>query len=471
MAQARVSGLRRFGALLQKASEPVYLLDSHRRLVYANRAWEQLTGISADRAAGLQCPPLNGSSNDGYDEALNNLARNLAPPPEALDGIDAGGPLLIVRPGGEHCWRRALFTAYRDADGAPLAWLARILPFDTPTLTPDSPSKQLSTELLQLRERLRSRYGTDALLGSGPAHQRLLEQVRTAAASEVPVFIVGEPGTGKRAVARVIHQLSSRGQEPLLPLDCAALPADLLERELLRYLGEKTTSPDHDNKTPQGTLLLTSITSLPRDLQAQLLPVIEQGRYRLLATDSLDPDQARKQERLRTDLFYALTTLTVRLEPLRDRLAELPVLAQAMLERTNSHAGNNRRSGFDPEALAILAQYDWPGNLGQLHRVVEAAHAESKSDPIRPADLPAAIQGHRGGAYLPPPLPEGRSLDETLTTIERRLIELALTRARHNKSRAADLLKISRPRLYRRIKELDLPDVPEPTEAAEELQT
>jgi DNA-binding NtrC family response regulator len=215
-------------------------------------------------------------------------------------------------------------------------------------------------------------------------------------------------------------------------------------------------------------LLLTSITSLPRDLQALLLPVIEQGRHRVLATDSVDPDQARKQERLRSDLFYSLTTLTVRLETLRDRLEELPLLAQAMLERTNSRASGSRRSGFDPEALAILAQYDWPGNLSQLHRVVEAAHAESKSDPIRPADLPAAIQGHRGAAYLPPPLPEGRSLDETLTTIERRLIELALTRARHNKSRAADLLKISRPRLYRRIKELDLPDVPESTEAADD---
>jgi DNA-binding NtrC family response regulator len=121
------------------------------------------------------------------------------------------------------------------------------------------------------------------------------------------------------------------------------------------------------------------------------------------------------------------------------------------------------------DGLAKLAAYDWPGNLRELARVVAAAHAAGSGDWVEAEDLPAAIRGSLGAAYLPPPLPSPITpLDELLTQVERRLIENALQRARHNKSRAAELLGISRPRLYRRIKELNLPDVPDP---ADELPT
>jgi DNA-binding NtrC family response regulator len=196
-----------------------------------------------------------------------------------------------------------------------------------------------------------------------------------------------------------------------------------------------------------------------------LAGALDQG-IRLLATTSGDHELALRAEQLRTDLYYALTSLVIRVAPLRERLSELPLLAQHLLERLNLR-GARQRSGFSPDALAALTGYDWPGNLRELARVIDAAHQTGAGDLIETDDLPADIRGHLAAAYLPPPLPPPITpLDELLTQVERRLIEHAMQRAGQNKSRAAELLGISRPRLYRRIKELNLPDEPEPCEEA-----
>ncbi|MCA1686601.1 MAG: transcriptional regulator, partial [Planctomycetia bacterium] len=217
--------------------------------------------------------------------------------------------------------------------------------------------------------------------------------------------------------------------------------------------------------TEGSTLILGDVLDLPRDHQSRLAGSLD-SRTRLIATTASDPDAALAAERLRPDLYYALTTLVIRLAPLRDRLDELPVLAQHHLERANLRNAR-QRSGFSEEALRTLVGYDWPGNVRELVRVVESAHGRGVGDAIEADDLPAAIRGHLGAAYtLPATPPPVAPLDELLTLVERRLIENALTRSRHNKSRAAELLGISRPRLYRRIKELNLPDEPEPSDEA-----
>jgi DNA-binding NtrC family response regulator len=156
-----------------------------------------------------------------------------------------------------------------------------------------------------------------------------------------------------------------------------------------------------------------------------------------------------------------MTTLVIRLVALRERLDDLPILAQHFLERLNDRS-ERRRAGFAPEALETLAAYDWPGNLRELARVVELAHAHAAGEMIGVGDLPAAMRGNLGAAYAPPAMPPPVTpLDPTLTRVERQLIEKALAHARQNKSRAAELLDISRPRLYRRMKELNIPDMPE----------
>jgi DNA-binding NtrC family response regulator len=194
----------------------------------------------------------------------------------------------------------------------------------------------------------------------------------------------------------------------------------------------------------------------------------------LIATTAGDPEAALRQEQIRPELYYGLSVLVIRTLPLRERRHDLLLLAQSLLERANQRTGSTC-GGFTPRAVPVLQAYDWPGNLSELARVIDVAHdhlrSQTRAEKAMPLidmdDLPASIRGHLGAAYLPPTAaPSIKPLDELLTEIERRLIETALSRARQNKSRAAELLGISRPRLYRRIKELNLPDDSEPQNGA-----
>jgi PAS domain S-box-containing protein len=461
MASSRVSG-EKLEKLWQQAREPLFWLNANRKLVWVNRAWEELTGYPAESVLGLVCN-AHGPTRAGD---LAGLGGSFYPPAEAIEGRAAGQQTLIIHASGERKWRRVEFWPLRNKEGALLGLFGLVGPADAAPHAPDAETQRLRTELLEVRDRLKGRYGFDSLVGRGPAHCRLLEQVGAAATTSVPVLIVGEPGTGKRLVARVIHQQGPRRNAPILSFDSATLPAEVLERELFGTAGEQGTAPRLS--LPEGsTLLIGDILDLPRDLQERLA-AIPNERIRLIATTAGDPDEALRTELLRPDLYYALTTLVIRLLALRERQDDLPILAQHLLERVNRH-GERQRRGFSPEALDVLLGYDWPGNLRELARVVAAAHAAGSGDWVEAEDLPAAIRGSLGAAYLPPPLPSPITpLDELLTQVERRLIENALQRARHNKSRAAELLGISRPRLYRRIKELNLPDVPDP---ADELPT
>jgi DNA-binding NtrC family response regulator len=472
MSPPRVPGVRRLHLLLQQVREPVFLLDGRRRLAYVNAAWEALTGFAAADVVGLECAPPGPVREGG----LAGLAGSFHPPPEVVpDGQAAGAPALVVHADGERRWVRVEYWPLRHARGHVAAVLGMVRPADAAPLAADSATGRLQSELERLRERLRARHAGEPFLGRGPAHARLLDQIAAASRSGAPALLVGEPGTGRRHAARQIALQRAPGA-PLLPYDCDALPAEVLERELFGGpIDRESTATPVGLRLPEGsTLLLVDVDAFPRDLQARLVAAIDgrHGRPRsqpvqVLATTRHDPDALLRDERFRPEFYYALTTLVLRLPPLRERLDELPLLAQHFLERANV-ARDRRRAGLDAAALTALAEYDWPGNLRELARVIDAAHAAAAGDVVTASDLPAAIRGHLGAAYTPPPLPPRITpLDETLTQLERRLIEQALAKARQNKSRAAELLDISRPRLYRRIKELGLPDVPEPPDDAD----
>lgn len=458
MPSSRVAGAR-LESLWQQAREPIFLLSPDCKLVHVNRAWEELTGYSSDQVLGLVCR-AHGPTQPGD---LAGVAASFYPPAEALAGQPAGGPTLIVHPSGERRWRRVEFWPFHDEQGSLMILFGLVRPPEAPPLVPDAESQHLRHELLDVRNRLLERHGFDDLIGAGPLHRRLLEQVRAAGATAVPVLIVGEPGTGKRLVARSIHQIGRAPRAPLVPFDCEALPAPALERALF---GAPAGADGARLSLPDGaTLLLGQVFHLARDLQVRLAAAFDPA-VRLLATATGDPEEALRSERLHPDLYCALTTLVIRLRPLRERIEEIPLFAQRLLELANQRGARQQR-GFTPEALAVLLGYDWPGNLREMARVVDDAHERAEGDLVGVDDLPPAIRGHVGAAYNPPPVPPAlTSLDELLTQVERRLIEYALQRARQNKSKAADLLGISRPRLYRRIKELGLPDEPEAIEEA-----
>lgn len=455
MTSLRASGVRRLNALLRQAREPIFLLDPQGRFVFVNSAWEALTGRPAEFALGRACvtggdPSANGPGHDG-------LSASFAPPPEVLAGRPGGGVTLIVHAEGARLRRRVEFWPYHDDKGGLLGLLGLVRPAESAPHAPESESQKARAELSDLREALRDRHGFDDLIGRGPRHERLLGQVANAASSSCPVLIVGEPGTGRTLVARTIHRLGHRPESPLIPLDLPALPPEVLDRELF-------DDAEADGARSGPTYLLHEALDLPRDLQVKLAEAIRTSRFRVLATTRSDPDLAFRDEALRAEFYFAITHLVIRLAPLRDRLDELPLLAQHLLDRANRR-GARRRAGFHAETTEALKKYDWPGNLAEMARVIEAAHGRGPGDLIAPDDLPAAIRGDLASAYAPPPVPPAITpLDQWLTQLERRLIEQALHRARQNKSRAAELLGISRPRLYRRIKELNIPDEPEPSD-------
>lgn len=460
MPSSRVFG-GRLDQLVQQAGEPVFWLSAELRLLWVNRAWEDLTGHSAESVLGVACL-AHGPPRDG---TLPGACGSFHPPPEVLEGRPAGTRTLIVQPSGERLWRRIEFWPFHNDKLEVSAILGLVRPGDEPALLPDSDGHRLRVDLLEARERLVARHGGDALIGRGPAHRRLLDQIATAANATAAVLLVGETGSGRRHLARMIHQQGTARQFALISLDCAALPPEVLKRELFGTVGDGTPSTTRIALPTGKTLLIGDVLDLTRDIQARLAHALETPT-KLIAVTSRDPEAAMQADLLRADLYYALTALVIRLSPLRDRLDELPLLAQHFLERANLR-GARQRTRFSDEAVDTLLGYDWPGNLRELARVVDDAHGRGKRDTVEVDDLPAAIRGHLGAAYTPPPPPRPLTpLDELLTEVERRLIEKALERSRHNKSRAAELLGISRPRLYRRIKELGLPDEPESTEAA-----
>lgn len=440
----------------QRAREPVFWLDRDLRLAWVNSAWEQLTGMPAASVVGLTC--LAHAPTRAGDPA--DLAAGFHPPPEALAGVPVATPGLILRPDGERLYRRIEFWPFSDEQGELIGLLGAVRPEGATPTVADSQEGRLHAELLEMRRRLFERHGMDALIGSGPAHRRLIEQVRLAAGSCSPVLLVGERGTGKRHVARTIHQQSDDRRRPFVSFDCEALPAEVLERELF---GGDRELPGGGERRPRlslgegSTLLIDEVLSLPRDLQLRLVQALD-TRVRLMATTAREPEESVRDEQLRPELYYALTTIVIRLFPLRRRRDEIPALAQHLLERANERGGA-QSVGFTPRAIEALTSYDWPGNLSELARVVDHAHTSAAGRSIDADDLPASIRGSLGAAYAPaPPRLLAKPLDELLTEVERRLIEAALKQSRSNKSRAAEILGISRPRLYRRIKELSLPD-------------
>src|SRR5580704_14658207 len=211
----------------QQASEPIFWLDPALKLSWVNRAWEQLTGYPAESVVGLTCQD-HAPTHAGD---LADLAASFHPPPESLQGQPSGTPTLIFHAGGERIWRRLEFWPFRDEHQTLIGLLGQVRPVDCQLSVPDTQVNPIHVELLETRRRLQNQYGFDSLIGFGPSHRRLLDQVRLAVASKTPVLIVGEAGTGKQQVARTIHQHGPGRHWPLVAFDCESLPAEILERE------------------------------------------------------------------------------------------------------------------------------------------------------------------------------------------------------------------------------------------------
>jgi hypothetical protein len=431
----------RWQALFQRSTDALFLLDRQRRLRFVNLAWEQLTGIAALDVRLLSCKRQRPAA--AVDSMSEVLAHALCPPPEVMQGRTALTRRRI--PAGDTNGRRwwdVEFLPLRAGDHA-VGILGRILPIDedtAPTATP------LPEKLVALRERVVRRYDLSLLDSAVPAVRRLAEQVRLAATLSVPIFLTGEPGTGKETLARIIHYQSAARERPLAVIEGGRLPAAVLSALLFSERGPVPGAP--------GAIYLREPSQLPRDLQLRLCALIAtESAPRILAGCCGNPVDEVREGRLLGEL-YAAFPFVLEVTPLRERTADLPALVRRFLERSNE-TGTVRVSGLTAEARETIRDHRWPDNLRELHDTIVSACAHTSGTMIDVADLPASLRLRRAAGAAP--MPERQlPLDTLLAGAERRLIELALRRAKGNRGRAAEILGIWRARLLRRIEALGL---------------
>lgn len=269
--------------------------------------------------------------------------------------------------------------------------------------------RRLALENLHLREQIRGTYGFENIVGQSRALQQTLDLVRKAARSEANVLVVGESGTGKELIARAIHANSRRVSEALVPVDCASLPENLLESELFGYehgafTGAVKSKPGLIELAHRGTLFLDEIGELLPALQAKLLRVLQEHQYRRLGgtrqieadvrvvcATNRDLEELIAENKFRSDLYYRLNVISIRIPPLRERHGDIPLLAHSFLDRYRKVSGKPELQGFAPEVMRVFEAYAWPGNIRELQNVVERACALADGDVIAMKDLPERL--------------------------------------------------------------------------------
>jgi DNA-binding NtrC family response regulator len=304
--------------------------------------------------------------------------------------------------------------------------------------------------------------------GRDPKMRQIHSVIRTAAPSDASVLIEGESGTGKELIAAAFHFQSPRAEFPLMRINCAAIPQELIESELFGYRKGAFTGADRDKRglieaTAGGTLLLDEIAEMPIHLQTKLLRVLQERKlrrvgdeqeisvdFRLVSSTNRDTAEMIKEGTLRKDLYFRISTIKVKPPPLRERLDDVPLLANRFLEHYADKYKKRIREIPTP-TFALLMRYDWPGNVRELESVIEHAVLFATEDKLTPECLPEQLhttQTREFRCVLPPYF--------TMEEIEREAIAQTLERTGGNVKRTAEILNYHRPRLYRKMKSFGL---------------
>jgi len=329
---------------------------------------------------------------------------------------------------------------------------------------------QLSQENLRLRDNLRRSerpQGTAAIVHRSPVMAELLETVRRAAASPVPVLICGETGTGKELVARALHAESARCGRPFLAVNCGAIPSGLLESELFGHVRGAFTGADRDRTglfgaADGGTLLLDEIGELPMELQPKLLRVLQEGEVRrvgtnqavpvdvrVVAASAIDLRQGVMQGLFREDLFYRLAVITIDLPPLRRRPEDIAPLVTSYLPRLAARHGRPVPE-ITADAMQALERYPWPGNVRELVNVLEKTLVLCRDETITAGEIMLGDSAALSSG------PVDLSLKKAVAELERDHICRALAATSGNRTQAAKLLEISLRNLLYKLKEYGL---------------
>ncbi|MCC6902560.1 MAG: sigma-54-dependent Fis family transcriptional regulator [Polyangiaceae bacterium] len=333
----------------------------------------------------------------------------------------------------------------------------------------------LRRENRALREEIRKEHRFEDILAKSPNMQAIFRTIAKIAEYKTTVLVTGESGSGKELVARAIHRRSSRRGGPFVPINCGAIPENLLESELFGHKKGAFTDAISDRRglfeeADGGTLFLDEIGELPLALQVKLLRVLEDEKIRrlgeardiqvdvrIITATHRDLTAETKAGRFREDLYYRLNVLPIHVPPLRDRREDIPLLIEHFITRNNARLGTNIR-GMDSECRRLLYEYSWPGNVRELENTIERAMVLAEGDQLVAADLAERIREARDPVQMQ--LASGElSVKKTMRVIEELLIRRALQKTKGNRTRAAEVLEISHRALLYKIKDYQITDL------------
>jgi len=425
--------------ILDNLKEGIIAHDLDRRIIFFNREAEKITGFRREDV-------LKKSCDDAFGTALCGANCHFCKD-DCTPENDEEYTTNIITKSGETRRVEMTLTAMFDDAGNQKGVLA---------------SMKDVTDYLQLQIRARKLTSFAEIIGQDAKILQVFEQIRDVAGYDFPVHVSGETGTGKELVAHAIHNESARGGGPFVPINCGALPEGLIASELFGHIKGAFTGAHRDKMgrfelADGGTIFLDEVTELPKPIQVTLLRFLQEGTFervgdeKTLAVDVRiisATNKALKTEvahgRFRDDLFYRLNVIPIHLPPLRKRRTDIPLLIEHFLYKTEKQY-DRRSHRISREAMALLMDYHWPGNIRELQNAVQFAMVRAKGHVIRREDLPLEIRPEKSVA--------GSAIRRHKRGRRRRLTPEAVTAALEttggNKSRAAKQLGVGRATLYR----------------------
>lgn len=421
--------------ILDNLMEGIIAHDLQRRVLFFNRAAEKITGYSREEVLGRDCHLVFGNPFCGSKCSFCSQT------PGSLDHHSY--TINTVTRSGETRHLEMSVTGMYDQDGIFIGVLAAFRDL---------------TEILSLQLRLGELTSFSGIIGRDRKMLDVFEQIRNLAATDFPVHITGETGTGKELVAAAIHNESPRAGGPFVPVNCGALPEGLLESELFGHVKGAFSGAIRDKKgrfelAHGGTIFLDEVSELPRHMQVKLLRALQEGTFervggektvsvdvRVISATNKDLRREMERQNFREDLYYRLSVVPIRIPALRERKNDVPLLAAHFLQQAGARGPSKSRvARISEEALSLMMDYPWPGNVRELQNTVHFALVKSTSRVIQPDHLPLEIRQMSCS-----PLKPGPEL-----RLSREAVLAALEKAGGNKSKAAKLLGVGRATLYR----------------------
>ena len=437
---------RRLKIILDNLDIGVLTVDRGGHVTFFNNRAETMSGFNRGKVLGKSCAMIFGKASS-HDMLL--LSETIA------DGQPRGSTEGEIKTReGQAVPMRANYMALKNEDGRIVGGLA--------TMSDLSLKYQFNSEI-------KGRYTFYDMVGKDPAIQKIFDIVPVVASSDATILIEGPTGTGKDILAKVIHHAGKRSKKPLVKVNCAALPDNLLESEMFGYVKGAFTGADKDKpgrfqEADGGTIFLDEIGDLPLSLQAKLLRVLEDQEFyplgsrkttkvdvRIISATNQNLDRLVRERRFREDLFYRLNVMRLDLPPLKERRGDIPLLISHILKRLSA-TRDTMVEKISNDAMEVLLNHNYPGNVRELENIIEHALIVCRDKIIERNHLPLSLQG----GFAPQPIEETPSFDRSIEFSEKAIILDMLQKYNWNKGKTASALNINRTTLWRKMKKYSI---------------